>query len=96
MTGAEAAPLAAKALAGAVAGLALGLVHFASLWWNTRLDGQASALRMVAVQLLRLLVLAAGLTGMAMVGAACLLGGAAGVLLARRIVMRRVAPAGER
>lgn len=78
------------ALPGLAAGTALGLAHFASLAWNTRLYVTGGAARALAVQLLRLAVLAAAFAGLARLGALPLLAGALGLLLARQLVLRRL------
>jgi F1F0 ATPase subunit 2 len=85
--------LVLHALLGLAAGAALGLAHFASLAWNTRLYVSGGAARAFAVQLLRLAVLAAALAGLARLGAPPLLAGALGLLLARRLVLRRLGAA---
>jgi len=79
---------AAQLVAGLAAGLALGALHFATLWWNTRLVTGAGPLRVTLVQVLRLLLLAAVLTGLARLGAAALLAGAAGLLAVRHVALR--------
>ncbi len=79
-----------EALVGFALGLALGLVHFLSLRTVTALylDG-GSTLRALALQLIRLALLGGGLVALALLGALPLLTGAAGVLVARQIVLRR-------
>jgi F1F0 ATPase subunit 2 len=73
-----------------LAGLVLGLFHFRTLHRVSEdyLDGHAS--RAIALQLLRLAVLAGALVGLALLGAGFLLAGTLGVLIARFVVMRRV------
>lgn len=84
------------ALIGFTVGVLLGLIHFGSLWWNLRLLASAGALRALAVQLLRFALLAVVLAGLAKLGAAALLAGALGLLLARGLLLRRLgrAPSG--
>ncbi len=82
---AAAAPFAV----GLVAGLFAGLFHFASLWWNTRLLLTGGAAKAVLIQLARLAVTAAVLTALAKLGAPALLGGALGILLTRRPLLKR-------
>ncbi|AIT81880.1 MULTISPECIES: ATP synthase subunit I [Novosphingobium] len=84
------APIALEALAGFAVGLLLGLIHFRSLLQVSGDYLQGRAMRAALLQLARMTVLAAALYVMARVGAGCLLGGAAGVLVGRRLVMRRV------
>ncbi len=81
-------PLAVLALC---LGFALGLLHFASLRRVTGLylDG-GPPWRALALQLGRLALLAAGLVGLALLGALPLLAGTLGLLLARQLVLRRV------
>ncbi|MCA0920139.1 ATP synthase subunit I [Pseudooceanicola nanhaiensis] len=83
------APLLLAALALA-AGTGAGIVHFASLRRVTALylEGGLAA-RTVALQLLRLALLAALLVGLALLGALPLLCGTLGLLLGRQIVLRR-------
>jgi F1F0 ATPase subunit 2 len=77
-------------LLGLAAGLALGLAQFLSLAWNTRLyTERGGAGRAVAAQVLRLAILAAGFAALAQAGAEALLFGLLGLLLARRLVLRR-------
>ncbi|MCR8549923.1 hypothetical protein M4578_19015 [Salipiger sp. P9] len=82
-------PLLPAAL-GLMAGLALGLVHFATLRRVTALylSGAAPA-RALAFQLARFALLIGVLVLLATAGAAPLLGGALGVLLGRAIILRK-------
>ena len=81
---------AAGALLGCAIGVMLGLLHFASLWWNTRLYLHGGAVRAFAIQFARFAMLLAVLAGLAKLGALPLLSGALGLLLARALVMRHV------
>jgi len=85
-----AAPTLARDVAiGLAAGCLAGLVHFSSLWWNTRLLMTKRAGNALALQLSRL-ALAAGTLGiLAWLGAAALLAGALGFLLARQLLIQR-------
>lgn len=84
-----ASPLA-LGLLGLVSGALLGYAHFISLRRVTALYLQGGAtLRALALQLARLAVLAALLTGLALLGAVPLSGGAVGIMLARLLVLRR-------
>ena len=77
--------------AGLIAGLAGGVAHFALLRWNTALYLRPRGLgRAIALQALRLVLLAGVLVALARQGALPLLLGALGVLAARWIVLRRV------
>lgn len=82
---------AVGAAIGFVVGMILGVVHFGALWWNTRLytEGGSTALAL-ALQLGRFVVLAVVLAGIALLGALPLLTAALGLLLARRLVVRRL------
>ena len=76
------------------AGLAAGTLHFALLRWNASLYGRPGRIGgAVALQLLRLAVLGCVLALIARQGALPLLLAALGVLVARPIVMRMMAPA---
>lgn len=73
-----------------LAGLVLGLIHFATLRRVTALYLSAdNALRALALQLVRLAVLAGGLVALALAGALPLLAGSLGLFAARTIVLRR-------
>jgi F1F0 ATPase subunit 2 len=69
-------------------GFAAGLLHFHLLHWNTRLFMTGGGPRAIAVQMLRLLALAGVLVGAALLGAMPLLAAAAGVMIARVLVVR--------
>ncbi|WP_353476225.1 ATP synthase subunit I (plasmid) [Salipiger sp. H15] len=72
-------------------GFALGLWHFASLRRVTALYlGAGPAWRALTLQIGRLALLAAGLAGLALLGALPLLAGTPGLLLARQVMLRRV------
>lgn len=71
-------------------GVAVGVLHFSALDRVTQLYlGGGSVGRALLLQLSRLAVLGALLTGLAMLGALPLLSGALGLLVGRTIVMRR-------
>lgn len=80
---------AIPAAAGLAAGALLGLLFFGSLRWNARLYG-GRVLLALGAQLARFGVLAVALTLLARWGAAPLLAAALGLMLARRVVLRRV------
>ena len=76
---------------GLIAGLVGGTAHFVLLRWNTDLYLRPGGLgRAIALQALRLALLAVVLVLLARRGALPLLLGALGVLAARWIVLRRV------
>jgi hypothetical protein len=74
----------------AAAGFMLGLASFASLKTNATLYLSGGLWRPVALHLARLAALGAVLTLFATQGAGALLAGAAGLLVARHLVVRRV------
>jgi F1F0 ATPase subunit 2 len=72
--------LARDAAIGLTAGLLAGLVHFSSLWWNTRLLMSERAGKAILPQLARFAVAA---------GTLAILAGALGFLLARQLLLQR-------
>ncbi|AWU96277.1 ATP synthase subunit I [Azospirillum ramasamyi] len=91
MTAAELLPI----LAGALAGLALGLLFFRGLAATSRLYVAGGVRRALPLHLLRLAAAAAGFTAAALWGgAAALLAMLAGFQLARGLVVRREKRAG--
>lgn len=71
------------------AGIVTGTLYFASLWWNARLFGQAGRVRiLIAAMAARFLLLGVVFTEASLEGAMPLLVTAAGVFIARAIVMR--------
>jgi F1F0 ATPase subunit 2 len=81
--------LARDAAIGLTAGLLAGLVHFSSLWWNTRLLITEGAGKALAMQLARLTVATGALAMLAWIGAVALLAGAVGFLVARQLLLQR-------
>ncbi len=73
-----------------VAGLMLGLFHFASLRWLTRHYLLASLPFVMAAWALRIMVLIAAFVLLARWGGGPLLAGAIGLLIGRWWIMRRV------
>ncbi len=73
---------------GLIAGLGAGLIHFALLWWNTRLFLTGGAVKAVVMHFARFAVTGAVLLALAKLGAAALLGGGTGFLLARGPLLR--------
>lgn len=73
------------------AGICLGLMYFGGLWWNAHLLAGPGRLRMaIAVMAARFTVLVGALTLAACQGARPLLAMAAGILVARFLVMHRL------
>jgi F1F0 ATPase subunit 2 len=81
--------LARDAAIGLTAGWLAGLVHFSSLWWNTRLLMTEGAGKALVLQLVRLALAAGTLAILAWLGAVALLAGALGFLLARQQLLQR-------
>jgi F1F0 ATPase subunit 2 len=74
----------------ALLGLALGILHFAALRRNADLFARGAIGRAAALQLLRLAATVAAFALAARQGALSLLLAAAGFLLARHVVVRRL------
>lgn len=83
------APLVAGGI-GLVTGALLGLVHFGGLWWNTQLYVSGGAIKAFVIQLLRFGILLIGLFILAKMSAVALLSGALGLLLTRRLLIRKL------
>lgn len=82
---------AAGVLLGLAVGAVLGLAHFGSLRWNTRLYlAGGSIARAFALQFARFAILIGVLILLAELGALPLLSGALGLFAARSYVLRRV------
>ncbi|MFM0500186.1 N-ATPase subunit AtpR [Paraburkholderia caffeinilytica] len=81
---------AAQMAIGLVAGMLAGWIHFTGLRWNVRLLIAGAPGRAIGLQLARLGVLAVVFVVLARLGPWPLLGGAAGLLLARHWVVQRV------
>jgi F1F0 ATPase subunit 2 len=81
--------LARDAAIGLTAGWLAGLVHFSSLWWNTRQLLTVRAGQALVLQLARLALAAGALAILAWLGAVALLAGALGFFLARQQLLRR-------
>lgn len=80
----------AYAALGLVLGLAFGYVHWITLKTVTALFLGGARGRAIALQLLRLALLALLMVALVAFGAPGLIAGALGVILAREIVLRRV------
>ena len=79
---------AAVSIAAFAAGAALGAAHFYSLWWSVALMRGERAMLGVAIQSLRFVALAVALVLIAREGPAPFLAAAAGVIIARTLLMR--------
>jgi len=71
------------------AGVLLGLVHFSTLRWNTRLYLGSGIAPGLGLQLLRFAVLAVVFFALVRIGAGALLSGALGLFVARRLLLSR-------
>ncbi|MBN3848819.1 ATP synthase subunit I [Paraburkholderia sp. Ac-20342] len=80
---------AARIATGLLAGVLAGLIHFTGLRWNVRLLTAGAPCRAIGLQLIRLGLLAAVFIVLARLGPWPLLCGAAGLLLARHLVLQR-------
>jgi F1F0 ATPase subunit 2 len=80
---------AGQALIGFIAGFMLGLLHFASLRWNTRLFTTGAAGKAMALQLGRIGVTVAVFILLARLSLVALLSGALAFLVARLLAVRR-------
>lgn len=82
-------PLATQLVIGLTLGMVAGAWHFLSLRWNWPLFATGKTAAALALQLARIALTCAVLLVLARIGALALLAGMAGVLLARRIALRR-------
>lgn len=82
--------LALQFSAGALAGALLGYAYFTALWWNVALIDKGSAATALILFLTRFALLAGAFFDLAKFGALALLAGAAGLLVARRVALRRL------
>jgi F1F0 ATPase subunit 2 len=83
-------PLVAQIAIGSFVGFAAGALHFATLRWNVRLLISGAPAKAIALQMLRLAGVAVLFGVLAKLGPGPLLCGAAGLLLARGFILRRV------
>jgi F1F0 ATPase subunit 2 len=83
-------PLAVQIAIGSCVGLLAGSIHLATLRWNIRLLIAGTPAKALALQLLRLAGVAVLFAVLAKLGPWALLCGAAGLLLARGAILRRV------
>ncbi len=82
-------PLAAQLVIGLAVGVVAGAWHFLSLRWNWPLFTAGKTVAALALQIARIALTCALLFVLVRVGALALLAGMAGVLLTRRIALRR-------
>lgn len=81
--------LACQGAVGLLAGAVAGLGYFAALWWNVGLFTRGGAWRGVLAQLARFAALAFVFVALAKFSAFALLAGALGLLISRRVLLRR-------
>jgi len=81
--------LAVQVVIGLFAGFLIGVLHFASLWWNARLFTTGSAGKAILVQMGRIAVAVAMLTLLARLGFAALLSGGLAFLVTRPLMVWR-------
>ncbi len=82
--------LALQSIAGAMAGVLLGFGYFKALWWNVTLLDRGETKSALLLFGARFVILAGAFFLLARLGALPLLAGAAGLLAARRALMRRL------
>jgi F1F0 ATPase subunit 2 len=85
-------PLPSPALqlcVGALIGAAAGYGYFTALWWNVLLIDRGATTRALLLFAARVTLVVLVLFGLAKSGALALLAGAAGLLVARRLLIRR-------
>lgn len=82
--------LALQFAAGAGAGAIVGYAYFKALWWNVSLIETGAAATALLLFATRFALLAAAFFILAKFGALPLLAGAAGLLAARRAMLRRL------
>jgi F1F0 ATPase subunit 2 len=82
--------MTAQIAIGLSVGVLAGLIHFTGLRWNVRLLTAGTPGIAIGLQLARLGVLAAVFFALARLGPWALLSGAAGLLIARQMVLRRI------
>ncbi|MBY4868874.1 hypothetical protein DIE14_13820 [Burkholderia sp. Bp9017] len=81
-------PNLAAAMLGVAAGLALGAWHFGSLAWNCRLFAAGRVACALGLQGARIAIAVAVLVALARIGAAAVVAGALGLLVARAVALR--------
>ena len=81
-----------NAVTGLASGLALGVVFFGGLWWTTQrlLHSRRPALLALTSLLVRMGCLAAGMYLITRIGAVAAVAAAAGMLVVRSVIVRRV------
>jgi F1F0 ATPase subunit 2 len=74
---------------GLLGGFLVGLFHFSSLWWNTRLLVTERAGTAIVLQVARLTVTAAALAILTWLGPLALVGAGLGLFVARGLTVQR-------
>jgi F1F0 ATPase subunit 2 len=82
--------LALQLCAGGLVGAVVGYGYFAALWWNVSLIDRGETARALLLFAARVTLLAATLFALVKFGAVALLTGAAGLLAARRLLIKRI------
>ncbi|MGJ0508650.1 MAG: N-ATPase subunit AtpR [Methylocystis sp.] len=82
--------LALQVCGGGLAGAIAGYLYFTGLWWNVLLIDRGATGRAALLLVARVAALALTLFVLVRIGALALLAGAAGLLAARRVLMRRL------
>ena len=78
------------AIIGLLVGGLLGLIHFGSLWWNARLLTTGNFFPAAGILVMRFGLLAVVLFSLAKIGALPMLMAGLGLLLMRRVLLRRL------
>lgn len=89
MTGSQLSSLALQGALGGLAGALLGYAYFTALRWNVTLIEKGAAPAAALLFVARFALLSAAFVMLAKLGALPLLAGAAGLLVARRVMLRR-------
>ncbi len=76
--------------AGGMVGAVVGYGYFTALWWNVLLIDRGATGRALLLLAARIAALALTLYVLARLGALSLLAGAGGLLVARRVLVRRI------
>jgi F1F0 ATPase subunit 2 len=82
--------LALQLCAGGLVGAIAGYVYFTALWWNVVLMDRGATGRALLLLATRIVALTLTLFVLVRFGALALLAGAAGLLAARRVLVRRL------
>ncbi|MGJ0394040.1 MAG: N-ATPase subunit AtpR [Methylocystis sp.] len=76
--------------AGALIGAVVGYGYFSALWWNVLLIDRGAVARALLLFATRIALLALTLFALVKFGALALLAGAGGLLVARRLLIKRI------